>query len=97
MSSATILASTSQPDGGSTLSTSYAYSLDAVIQAECVNPSSKQLLTPCLATLLLSADGGATFVEAETRRFDLSAATTTQTFGLADYADRKYIARRSTG
>ena len=89
MSSATILSSTSQPDGGATLSSASAYSLDAVVQAECVNPATP-LTMPCLATLLLSGDGGATFVAADTRRFDLLAATTTLTFTLADYADRKF-------
>lgn len=93
--SATILASTSQPAGGSTTSSATAFALDTVVQCECQNPAGGGLASPCLASLLLSNDGGLTYVPVKTKRFELTAPSAFETFVLAEWADFKVPAATS--
>jgi hypothetical protein len=85
--SATILSPTTNADGGSTLSSAFAWGLDAVIQAHCVIPGVAPT-NACAATLLLSSDGN-TYVAAATRLFDLTSPSSLS-FALAEWADKKF-------
>ena len=84
--STTILANTAVNSGGVVLTTIGAYALDIVTQCKCINPN-VPLTNPMTAQLLLSNDGGATYVLSDTKRFTVGASDIAyQTFVFSDYA-----------
>jgi hypothetical protein len=79
----TVLASTSQPDGGTTTSNPIQYDSSSTLKCTCVNPAA--INTPCIVNLQLSADN-ITWYTVDSRSFGLAPGMTYITgFAFAKY------------